>query len=218
MGTRHITAVVHKGEIKVAQYGQWDGYPTGQGKTIAQFIQHTMDNDAFRKALDNTSFVEFHPYVKNLWTECGADPNSDMVSMAVSDKFGKKYPEFSRDTGAGVLAVIQDKGGAKLQNDLSFVADSLMCEFAYVVNMDDETVEVYKGFNTTPLEDSERFKYLNGKEAWDGTKYHPVSLVTEIPFNEFTEDAMEALESYISKEYYGEEEEEDESPALTVVK
>lgn len=27
MGTRHLTAVVIDGDYKVAQYGQWDGYP-----------------------------------------------------------------------------------------------------------------------------------------------------------------------------------------------
>ena len=34
MGTRHITAVVSEGQFVVAQYGQWDGYPTGQEMTL----------------------------------------------------------------------------------------------------------------------------------------------------------------------------------------
>ena len=34
MGTRNLTKVIDKnGVIKVAQYGQWDGYPAGQGVT-----------------------------------------------------------------------------------------------------------------------------------------------------------------------------------------
>lgn len=31
MGTRNLTAVYLDGQYKVAQYGQWDGYPEGQG-------------------------------------------------------------------------------------------------------------------------------------------------------------------------------------------
>ena len=32
MGTRNLTKVIDKnGVTKVAQYGQWDGYPSGQG-------------------------------------------------------------------------------------------------------------------------------------------------------------------------------------------
>ena len=38
MGTRNVTMVIHKGETKVAQYGQWDGTPDGQGVTILGFL------------------------------------------------------------------------------------------------------------------------------------------------------------------------------------
>lgn len=38
MGTRNLTCVVKNNKYVVAQYGQWDGYPTGQGQTIVEFI------------------------------------------------------------------------------------------------------------------------------------------------------------------------------------
>lgn len=34
MGTRNLTAVYLDGQYKVAQYGQWDGYPEGRGGLI----------------------------------------------------------------------------------------------------------------------------------------------------------------------------------------
>lgn len=39
MGTRHLIIVVSQQEVKVAQYGQWDGYPDGQGKRILTFLR-----------------------------------------------------------------------------------------------------------------------------------------------------------------------------------
>lgn len=38
MGTRNLTAVYLDGQYKVAQYGQWDGYPEGQGITVLTFL------------------------------------------------------------------------------------------------------------------------------------------------------------------------------------
>jgi hypothetical protein len=39
MGTRNLTSVRVGDAIKVAQYCQWDGYPTGQGETISVFLR-----------------------------------------------------------------------------------------------------------------------------------------------------------------------------------
>lgn len=38
MGTRNLTVVTVDGTRKVAQYCQWDGYPSGVGKDIAKFL------------------------------------------------------------------------------------------------------------------------------------------------------------------------------------
>ena len=40
MGTRNLTAVFMDGEYKVAQYGQWDGYPSGQGVDILNILKN----------------------------------------------------------------------------------------------------------------------------------------------------------------------------------
>ena len=38
MGTRHMIAVVSDDKYRVAQYGQWDGYPSGQGVGVLGFL------------------------------------------------------------------------------------------------------------------------------------------------------------------------------------
>lgn len=50
MGTRHLTAVFVDGEYKVAQYGQWDGYPEGQGLTCLEFARSVLANKTDRAA------------------------------------------------------------------------------------------------------------------------------------------------------------------------
>ncbi len=51
MGTRHLICVVVDGKFKVAQYGQWDGYPDGQGKVVVDFIENKMKLRQFKKNL-----------------------------------------------------------------------------------------------------------------------------------------------------------------------
>ena len=48
MGTRHLICVVKDNEYKLAQYGQWDGYPEGQGVNILRFLRD-FDRDVFEK-------------------------------------------------------------------------------------------------------------------------------------------------------------------------
>ena len=41
MGTRNLTMVIdQKGKKKVAQYGQWDGYPSGVGANVLKFLEN----------------------------------------------------------------------------------------------------------------------------------------------------------------------------------
>jgi len=52
MGTRHLICVVLDNEYRVAQYGQWDGYLTGQGKEIVNFLL-TCDLTKFKDKIKN---------------------------------------------------------------------------------------------------------------------------------------------------------------------
>ena len=56
MGTRNLSCAYMDGEFKVAQYGQWDGYPEGQGLTILEFLRST-DLNEFKNVLNEVKFV-----------------------------------------------------------------------------------------------------------------------------------------------------------------
>jgi hypothetical protein len=189
MGTRNLTVVIKNGETKVAQYCQWDGYPTGQGETVAEFIRD-MNRPAFEASLDKCKFVD-GDHIKNCWEECGAD-GSGFASMEVSNQFKIKFPEFHRDTGAKILRLIEDGKVTDLFNEIDFAADSLFCEYAYVIDLDNDALEVYKGFNKSPLDSSERFYKGVYKEK---SEYHPIKLWVKAPFSEVTEDFMSKLEA-----------------------
>lgn len=180
MGTRHLICVVGNGRYRVAQYGQWDGYPSGQGLSILKFLHSPMVS-ALKNNLDKCAWVTSGEYEK-LWKEFGVDinDNNGFVAYDVCDKFYKKHPQFSRDVGADILKIVaQATDKIKLRNDYDFSRDSLFCEWAYVIDFDKNTFEVYQGFNTKPIDESERFystelvDYSTLKET-----YYPVKLLT----------------------------------------
>lgn len=183
MGTRNLTIVFDAGEYRVAQYGQWDGYPEGAGIKILRFLRDEMDEFLFRTRLSRFNFV---------------DENDD-IAKRIDKAFEKGigsycFPEFSRDTGCDILPMIQNGMTTTryLGNKLDFAAESLFCEWAYVVDFDHRTFEVYQGFNKTPLEENERFYFLSDKidpgACFSGTKYYQVKLAATFNLDNLPED------------------------------
>ena len=198
MGTRHLTMVIRNNETKVAQYGQWDGYPTGVGQTIVEFLMEKLNLELFEKALGECTFLS-NDEVRGRWEEAGAKPGNNLVSMHIADKFKSLYPELSRDTGAEVLELIQTGEARELVDSSSFAADSLFCEYAYVVDMDNKVLEIYEGFNTKQLTPADRFHNINSaRDISHNTEYEPVKLCKAIPFDELTPSTMQELENELS--------------------
>lgn len=171
MGTRNLTIVKHKEEYKVAQYGQWDGYPSGQGVTVLKFA-HSLG--AINTLLEFTRKVDAVRVASVAYVE---SINKRIDSGELED-WTKEYPELSRDTCADILQIIMDRPlGITLKDDINFAADSLFCEWAYVIDLDDGTFEVYSGFNKTPLKPEDRFYNLTDIRPQNyGEDFYPIKL------------------------------------------
>ena len=205
MGTRNLTMVVKGGQYKVAQYCQWDGYPSGQGATVLKFLREQVKWDEFHSSLDKCKFISDEE-IERRWKEMGADDIG--ATMEVSNKFKRSWPQLQRDMGAYVLMAIQmAPDGLELQDNHLFAADSLFCEWAYLIDLDAGNLEVYEGFNEQPLDPSERFaSMLVEKNKVLGKTYYPIKIVqtwplTELPALEEFLKALEPEEEYSDTEH-----------------
>lgn len=163
MGTRNLTMVIVNKETKVAQYGQWDGYPDGQGVNILQFLKESSLDD-FKIAVKGCSFVSKEEY----------------NDITAADRIPV---EFSRDTASDILSLILVKGIRKLYDSSAFAYDGLFCEWCYVIDLDTNTFEVYEGFTKEPLVEGERFYKADAGQEVSGTTYYPVKLVASFPLS-----------------------------------
>lgn len=156
MGTRHSIFIQQGGEYKLAKYGQWDGNPGGQGSLILEFLL----------GLNKTGWKAFRANAAKL----GAMSKEDCEGVDKIENWATKFPWLSRDAGADILKYVMDGVCTKTVLDLEFVKDSLFCEWAYVIDFDKNTFEVYKGFRKTPLPKKERF-YFDGYKSEPNYEY-----------------------------------------------
>ncbi|KAH0393586.1 hypothetical protein KCU89_g12258, partial [Aureobasidium melanogenum] len=53
MGTRNLTLVYYNGQYRIVQYGQWDGFPDGQGLNVLSFLLDSTNIRKLEEALDS---------------------------------------------------------------------------------------------------------------------------------------------------------------------
>jgi hypothetical protein len=128
MGTRNLTVVKDKaGTNRIAQYGQWDGYPSYSGIQALEFLRNKDWQALLQSKLDLVQFVGdeevdtlYKQYESTDWE------NKDFLNA---------YPGLHRDTGIGILAVVANATDTiKTVDNTEFANDSLFCEGIYEVD------------------------------------------------------------------------------------
>ena len=169
MGTRNLNMIFSDGDYRVAKYCQWDGYPEGQGLSFLNFIRSLVKENRLEKFKQMVSKVQF----------LSEDEYNKMYVEI------EKHPNASRNMGADMLSWIWDHNGeTSFVNNLEFVNDSLFCEWAYLLDLDNNTFEVYKGF-VKEKPSNERFISEETKPK-DG--YYPIKLAKKYSLDDLPTD------------------------------
>jgi hypothetical protein len=148
LGTRNLTAVIKDGDYKVAQYGQWDGYPEGQGATVYEFLRGEGNLDKLTRNLDKVRWATDADFAKA--NEAIGSKDNGWITMEQGMKLNEMFPELSRDTCAEILSLVANtERELALTDERAFLDDSLFCEWAYVVDLDTNELRVYTDGNKT---------------------------------------------------------------------
>lgn len=168
MGTRSLIAVFHNGEYKVAQYAQWDGYPSGQGVGVLSFLSKQENIRLLKEKLSKCRFLEFEGRDKKFAEDY--NKNSPKYMSDPDNRTAEQkhwfYSYKTRDLGCDILKNIANSNDDEilLINSIDFADDSVFCEWCYVIDLDKNSFEVFEGFNKDQLKKQKDFILVNFKE------------------------------------------------------
>ena len=155
MGTRHLTVVIKDNEIKLSQYGQWDGYFTCTGVKFLGFVKENLQSKSKKKQQ-----YRIKTFGEKIDTLQKVDEKTWQEFIAIKDKYGfdntlnksqfaipfnVMFPQFSRDTGVEILDIINRIQPYMFNPSYKFPVvldfDRVGCtEFVNVINLDTEEI------------------------------------------------------------------------------
>lgn len=149
MGTRSSIGIHIDGKDKLT-YNQYDGYPTNMGVAVYTQVVDMIRELGWKK-------------IASLSKKMKQVKSDKAFTEKQKEKYGHHWEQVS--TGKDMYSLLRG-----LQGDLygmikegvmvghnEFIHDSLFCEWAYILNVDEKTFEIYQGFQTSPPKDG-RYK------------------------------------------------------------
>lgn len=138
MGTRGAIGFRLGAKDKVI-YNHFDSYPTGIGYCVFNFMKH-MNLATIRDKVKAIKLVNEHEKPNDL----DIQRLKKYANLGVSEQsYSDWYCLLHR--AQGNLQAYLDCG--YMIDNQNFLKDSLFCEWAYIINLDESVLEIYKGFN-----------------------------------------------------------------------
>ena len=192
MGTRNLTIVVHNQEVKIAQYGQYDGFPNYLGVKLLKFFSNPENTKNLKEILPKVRlWNEQDQKLQDEFLESIGCKNG-ILNDKQKEEFKKKYPfryreRYGKLTEGQILEVLLEfhhLDELVTTDAYDFASDSLFCEWAYVIDYDKNAFEVYKGLNTSGISEEDRFFHL-----YDGENdYYPVKILASFPLDNLPDE------------------------------
>lgn len=145
MGTRGLYRF-HKNGIDKLTYNHLGSYPDSLGKKIVEFCK-CAGRDGMNSLFDHIELVSED-----------AKPTQKQIEYCMAHDLGVDGGDWywtlrpNQGCPENWLPFIDSGSKVYMIDNLSFIKDSLFCEYAYIVNLDTDQLEFYCGFQHKPDE------------------------------------------------------------------
>jgi hypothetical protein len=183
MGCRSLICVYYRGRFVVAQYCQWDLWVAtdneGEGMGILRFLWEPGNIERLREGLQYIATPTGEGWEQLLNTishdvESGETPRDPEVDSPyyepreyAENKIISLWPSLSRDTGSNILKMIAQATAeipVPIDLHLGFANDTHFCVWAYVLDLDQNTFEVFGGSEAKQEAATARFNDVGGDD------------------------------------------------------
>ena len=197
MGTRGVFGVRIDGVDK-AGYTHWGGHPDNLGVSMVDQAGKIMkDLELWKQRARDMVLVssEGEPTAEQIqkWSE--------FTDLGVSKQMDQDWYCLMRGAQDDLLVHLEL---GEIDDAISFIKDSLSCEFGCLINLDEMTIEMYEGFQGSP---HAKGRYAEESDApssdCGSNKYYACQLVGTFPLDNIPPD-------WQSQCKFGSEEDEDE--------
>ena len=181
MGTRGVYGIRKNGEDKLT-YNHWDSYPDGLGRDILEFcslvsvknLNRFWDKLILVNENDNPTPDQIEFCKKHGMCDFNVSSRSETdwycLLRNLQGNF-EKYRELLNDDEVKEIY---------MTNSNNFIKDSLFCEYGYIINLDEEVLEFWDGFQRVPNENNR----YGTEMIEDDYGYYPCKLMVTFPLNE----------------------------------
>lgn len=190
MSTRGAYGFRINGRDKIT-YNHCDSYPTWLGKKIVDFIQ-TSSLEEMRQIASRIILVR----QDDIPTPEQIEECKEWADLGVGKRTLTDWYCLLRNAQGDLSAYA--KGLRYMIDNHTFLADSLFCEWAYIVNLDECAFEVYVGFQKR-RDNNPRNRYRNMQKQGE---YYPVKLVAEFPLQEIPGDWIKKLKKKVTAKIF----------------
>ena len=191
MGTRGLYGFRKNGKDKVT-YNHWDSYPEGLGIEVIRFCnRHSIEE--LSAIYDKIVLIdeESTPTPEEIeWAKCRG-----LYDPTVSNRSEQNWYCLLRGLQGDLLRldiIISSGDKCYMIDNHGFITDSLMCEYAYIINIDTGKLEFWAGFQEVPQKGNRYGEEPYPRNYENAPIYYPCAMVAEFPLDELNEDTTVA--------------------------
>mgnify|MGYP004464857035 FL=1 len=194
MSTRGLYGF-RKDGIDKCTYNHSDSYPEQLGRRILTFCKNNTTeslSDFFERIVlvngDSIPTKDQIQYLSDAYFEDGEDWYNALMSAQKEDEDCYWYDVLRNVQGNFVAyqKLLDSEDTVYMTNDISFIRNSLYCQYAYIVNLDEGVLECYVGFQKKKQKEN---RYGTRKRNC----YYPCRLVMQISLSVISSAEIDTL-------------------------